>query len=92
MQLIMPEEPGDIALLRKNDAGDSKRSHPDVDTVDCLIAATAELNGAALCTSNLKHFPMFKNLKPAYRRWAAYDLISGARTSASVGEPASSSS
>jgi hypothetical protein len=43
------------------------RSHPGVDTVDYLIAAAAELLEARLQTLNVKHFPMFPHLAPAYR-------------------------
>ena len=42
------------------------RSYPGVDTVDYLIAAATELLGGALLTKNVKHFPMFADLKPAY--------------------------
>ena len=42
------------------------RSHPGVDTVDYLIAASALLLGAELKTQNVKHFPMFAALVPAY--------------------------
>ncbi len=43
------------------------RSHPGVDTVDYLIAAAAQLLGAELKTQNVKHFPMFPGMAPAYR-------------------------
>jgi predicted nucleic acid-binding protein len=43
------------------------RSHPGVDTVDYLIAATAEHLGAELWTLNVKHFPMYADLAPPYR-------------------------
>lgn len=42
------------------------RSHPGVDTVDYLIAAAAEQLDAQLETLNVKHFPMFASLRPAY--------------------------
>lgn len=42
------------------------RSHPGVDSVDFIIAATAlELN-AVLWTRNVKHFPMFPDVAPPY--------------------------
>jgi len=41
-------------------------SHPGVDPVDYLIAATAELHDAVLWTRNLEHFPMFPELQPPY--------------------------
>jgi predicted nucleic acid-binding protein len=41
------------------------RSH-GIDIPDALIAATAEHHALQLATLNVKHFPMFRNLKPAY--------------------------
>ncbi|MBI2895623.1 MAG: type II toxin-antitoxin system VapC family toxin [Deltaproteobacteria bacterium] len=43
------------------------RSHPGIDTVDYLVAAAARLTDADLATLNVKHFPMFPDLEPAYR-------------------------
>ena len=42
-------------------------SHGGIDTVDYLIAAAAQSIGASLVTLNVRHFPMFPNLTPAYR-------------------------
>ena len=42
------------------------RGSHGVDDFDALIAATAEHHGLPLATLNLKHFPMFPKLKPAY--------------------------
>jgi predicted nucleic acid-binding protein len=42
------------------------RSHPGVDPVDFIIAATAELHDADLWTRNVKHFPMISDLAPPY--------------------------
>lgn len=42
------------------------RSHPGVDVVDYVIAATTELLGAELWTRNVRHFPMFSGLNPPY--------------------------
>lgn len=42
------------------------RSHPGVDPVDYVIAATTEALDAELWTRNVKHFPMFPDLKPPY--------------------------
>lgn len=42
------------------------KSHPGVDTVDYLIAASAEMTGCRLITCNTRHFPMFPRMKPAY--------------------------
>jgi predicted nucleic acid-binding protein len=51
-------------------AGDFLRthrsSHPGIDVVDYVIAATADVLGARLLTQNVKHFPMFQDLKPAF--------------------------
>jgi predicted nucleic acid-binding protein len=44
-----------------------RRSHPGVDVVDYVIAATAEVLEANLLTLNVKHFPMVRGLKPAFR-------------------------
>jgi predicted nucleic acid-binding protein len=41
-------------------------SHPGVDPVDHIIAATVELHDAVLWTRNVKHFPMFPDLEPPY--------------------------
>ena len=43
------------------------KSHSGVDTVDYLVAAASELLKARLLTQNVRHFPMFANLDPAYR-------------------------
>ena len=37
-----------------------------LDDMDALIAAVAEHHELKLATLNVKHFPMFKRLKPAY--------------------------
>ncbi|WP_131786013.1 type II toxin-antitoxin system VapC family toxin [Protofrankia symbiont of Coriaria ruscifolia] len=42
------------------------RSHPGVDPVDYVIAATAQHLDAELWTRNLKHFPMFPGLSAPY--------------------------
>ena len=41
-------------------------SHPGVDPVDYVIAATAEQLNAELWTRNVKHFPMFRGLVSPY--------------------------
>lgn len=43
------------------------RSHVGVDTVDYLLAATAQILKGELLTTNVRHFPMFRGLVPAYR-------------------------
>jgi predicted nucleic acid-binding protein len=42
------------------------KSHPGIDIADLLVAASAERLDAALKTTNVKHFPMFKGLRPPY--------------------------
>lgn len=42
-----------------------KASH-SMDTVDAIIAATAQVHHLELVTLNLKHFPMFPGLKRPY--------------------------
>ena len=43
-----------------------RRSHPGIDVVDYVIAATAELKDAELATLNVKHFPMIDGIGPPY--------------------------
>ena len=43
-----------------------RRSHAGISSIDYLIAATAEVHGADLLTRNVKHFPMFPDLDPAF--------------------------
>lgn len=43
-----------------------RRSHSAIGLVDYLIAATALLHGLELATLNIKHFPMFADLKPPF--------------------------
>ena len=42
------------------------RSHPNVDSVDYVIAATAQALDASLWTKNVKHFPMIQSLRAPY--------------------------
>lgn len=42
------------------------RSHPGVDPIGYIIAATAQALDADLWTANLKHFPMFPQLTAPY--------------------------
>lgn len=42
------------------------RSHPNVDPVAYVIAATAQSLDADLWTKNVKHFPMIESLSPPY--------------------------
>ncbi|HOP27756.1 MAG TPA: type II toxin-antitoxin system VapC family toxin [Candidatus Sabulitectum sp.] len=43
------------------------KSH-GIGLADAVIAAAAESRGAALKTLNVKHYPMFGNLTPPYRK------------------------
>jgi predicted nucleic acid-binding protein len=43
-----------------------RRSHSGIDLVDYVTAATAEAYGTTLVTLNVKHFPMFVGLEPAF--------------------------
>lgn len=62
-------EPVSNAIARR--AGEHmrvhRRSNPGIDIVDYVIAATAEALEAELFTLNVKHFPMVKGLRPAFR-------------------------
>ncbi len=49
------------ALARRH-----RRAHSGIDDADYLIAATALVLDAELLTTNLRHFPMFPGLRPAY--------------------------
>ncbi len=46
---------------------DFAKSH-GVGLADAIIAATCESENATLKTLNVKHYPMIKNLKPAYKK------------------------
>jgi predicted nucleic acid-binding protein len=56
----------DIAERAGTFANRFVRSHRSIDTVDFIIAATAELLDAELWTLNLRHFPMFPELRAPY--------------------------
>jgi len=43
------------------------RSHPGIEAVDYVIAATVQRLGASLLTRNLKHFPMLDGLTDPYQ-------------------------
>ncbi len=53
-----------IGGLYKRDFG---KSH-GVGLADAILAATVEVEQAELKTLNVKHYPMFKALKPAYKK------------------------
>ena len=42
------------------------RTHPGIDPVDYVIAATALSTGSRLWTRNVRHFPMFPDLQSPY--------------------------
>ncbi len=42
------------------------RSHSGIDSIDYVVAATAQVLDAPLLTRNVKHFPMFAKLKAPY--------------------------
>lgn len=44
-----------------------RKSYPGISSPDLVVAATAEQLGADLATSNVRHFPMFKRLRPPYQ-------------------------
>jgi predicted nucleic acid-binding protein len=44
-----------------------RRSHSGIGVADLIIAATAEQLGLPLATTNVRHFPMIKGLRPPYR-------------------------
>jgi len=43
-----------------------RRSHGGIGLGDYLVAAVAEVNGLDLATLNVRHFPMFDGLRPAF--------------------------
>lgn len=57
---------GRLGGLYRRDYG---RSH-GVGLADAVIAATATVEDAALKTLNVRHYPMFPGLEPAYRKHA----------------------
>ena len=56
----------DVARLGGALARRYRPSHSGIEDVDYLIAATALILDAELLTTNVRHFPMFENLQPAY--------------------------
>jgi predicted nucleic acid-binding protein len=47
-------------------AREHRAAHSGIDDADYLIAATALVCGAELLTKNVRHFPMFGDLRAAY--------------------------
>ncbi len=60
--VILTAEIAKLGGLYKRDFG---KSH-GVGLADAILAATAEVEKAELKTLNVKHYPMFNALKPAY--------------------------
>lgn len=61
-------EPADYRIgLRAGELARSyRRSHAAIGLADYLIAATADVLGLPLGTLNVRHFPMFPDLQPAF--------------------------
>lgn len=57
----------DVARLAGELGRRLRRSHTGIGVADLIIAATSELAGLPLATTNVRHFPMFARLRPAYR-------------------------
>jgi predicted nucleic acid-binding protein len=55
----------DVALLAGQWGQQYRRAY-QLEMSDLLIAATAQVQGLQLATHNLKHYPMFEDLKPPY--------------------------
>lgn len=58
----------EISTLAGNLGRRFRRSHGALGLADLLIGATAERHELPLATLNVRHFPMFPALEPAYRR------------------------
>jgi predicted nucleic acid-binding protein len=58
---------GEVVARRAGELGRRwRRSHPGIGVADLAIAATAEEINASLATCNIKHFPMFPDLRAPY--------------------------
>jgi predicted nucleic acid-binding protein len=64
--LLWVEVTEDVARVAGQLARRYRKSHGGVGAIDYLIAATAIVTDADLLTTNVRHFPMFTKLKPAY--------------------------
>lgn len=57
----------EVVARRAGELGrDWRDSHSHIALADLAVAATAELNGLAVATANVRHFPMFDALSPPY--------------------------
>ncbi len=63
--LVVPVS-DDIAKTAGTLLRDYRRSHAGIDLVDYVIAATAKALNATLATLNVKHFPMFPDIRSPY--------------------------
>jgi predicted nucleic acid-binding protein len=64
--LLWVEVTEDVARVAGQLARRYRKSHRGVGAIDYLIAATAIVTDADLLTTNVRHFPMFTKLRPAY--------------------------
>jgi predicted nucleic acid-binding protein len=64
--LLWVEVTEDVARVAGQLARRYRKSHSGIGAIDYLIAATAIVTDADLLTTNVRHFPMFTKLKPAY--------------------------
>ena len=64
--LLWVEVTEDVARVAGQLARRYRKSHRGIGAIDYLIAATAIVSDADLLTTNVRHFPMFTKLKPAY--------------------------
>ena len=64
--LLWVEVTADVARVAGQLARRYRKSHRGIGAIDYLIAATAIVSDADLLTTNVRHFPMFTKLKPAY--------------------------
>ena len=56
----------DVARRAGEYARAYRRSHSGIGVVDYLLAGTVSAVGADLMTTNVRHFPMFDDLRPPY--------------------------
>jgi len=64
LQWVPVDEP--ISRLAAGLARELRGGFSGIEDADYLIAATALELGAELLTTNVRHFPMFEGLQPAY--------------------------
>lgn len=64
--IIWVEVSNSIAEAAGSLARTHLRSHPGIDVVDFVVAATKDDLGVPLWTLNVRHFPMFPDLRTPY--------------------------